>query len=81
MIMIYLNCIKTMNIDFGIFKRISIAYDFKAMNYIELWYLKGFHEDFITLLWFTKLRNLMTIMIMNYCSKVYYDLINVEFWS
>ena len=32
MIMIYLNCIKTMNVDFGIFKGISIAYDFKDMN-------------------------------------------------
>ena len=32
MIMIYLNCIKSMNVDFGIFKEISIAYDFKAMN-------------------------------------------------
>ena len=30
MIMIYLNCIKVVNVDFGIFKRIPIAWDLKV---------------------------------------------------
>ena len=44
---------------------------------------KGFHENFTILIWFTKLRNLMTIMIMNYCSKIFqsYDLCSITMFS
>ena len=65
-----------MNVDFEIFKRISIAYDFKAIN-IEFEYFKGFQFNLTILLLFMKLRIYFLFMIMNYRSKIILKLLSM----